>query len=300
MVRASRRSHFEEIHRMRPNRTMTRLWQAPVVRSARHLASPRLWYRQFTASSRPLPRFIIAGAQKAGTTSLFGYLADHPQCAASLTKEVHYFDEAFERGENWYRSNFPQVSSERHCFESSPYYMFDPRVPRRVKQTLPDVKLIFLLRNPASRAYSHYQHSRRRGREPLSFAEALAAEPERMTGLHEHLLANPTAHSAAHRHYSYLTRGNYAEQLEAWLAHFDHSQIMVVQAERLFKQPAAVFAEVLGFLELDAWTPSEFGTRNSGRYHDPMPIEIRQHLAEHFTAANQRLFDLLGVSYDWR
>jgi hypothetical protein len=279
---------------------MTRLWQAPIVRSARHLASPQLWYRQFTAASRPLPRFIIAGAQKAGTTSLFGYLADHPQCAASLTKEVHYFDEAFERGENWYRSNFPLGVGERHCFESSPYYMFDPRVPSRVKQTLPDVKLIFLLRNPASRAYSHYQHSRRRGREPLSFAEAIAAEPQRMAGLHEHLLANPTAHSAPHRHHSYVTRGHYAQQLETWVAQFAREQIMVVQAERLFKQPGEVFADVCRFLELDAWRPREFATHNSGRYHDPMPIEIRQQLTRHFEPANERLFDLLGVRYDWR
>jgi hypothetical protein len=279
---------------------MTRLWQTPIIRSARHLASPHLLFRQWTAAGRPLPRFIIAGAQKAGTTSLFGYLAEHPQCAASLTKEVHYFDEAFHRGETWYRSNFPQVGDERHCFESSPYYMFDPRVPARVKQTLPNAKLIFLLRNPASRAYSHYQHSRRRGREPLTFAEAIAAEPQRLAGLHEHLLANPLAYSAAHRRHSYVTRGHYADQLAAWFAQFDREQIMLVQAERLFKEPGAVFAEVLEFLNLDAWQPREFATHNSGRYHDPMPIEIRQQLSAHFAAANERLFDLLGVRYDWR
>jgi hypothetical protein len=169
-----------------------------------------------------------------------------------------------------------------------------------VKQTLPAVKLIFLLRNPASRAYSHYQHSRRRGREPLSFGEAIAAEPQRMAGLHEHLLADPTAHSAGHRHHSYVTRGRYAEQLEAWFARFAREQIMVVQAERLFKQPGEVFADVCRFLELDDWQPREFATHNSGRYHDPMPIEIRQQLTRHFEPANERLFDLLGVRYDWR
>jgi Sulfotransferase domain len=288
---------------MRQNGRMTQLWQTSGIRTTRHLASPRLWYRQFTAHRRGLPQFIIAGAQKAGTTSLFAYLAEHPQCAASLTKEVHYFDQSYEQGESWYRMHFPVVDSgpeTRACFESSPYYMFDPRVPARVHELLPNVRLIFLLRNPVSRAYSHYQHSVRRGREILSFSEALAAEPVRLAGQRERLLANPTTQSDSHRHYSYAARGLYAEQLADWLRYFSRDQILVVHAERMFKQPRDVFADVLDFLELESWTPSEFGSQNTGRYTEPMPEAVREQLKRQFAEPNERLFDLLGVRYDWR
>lgn len=291
---------------MQRNRALTRVWQTRGVRRARHFASPRLWYRQLTAGRRRLPQFVIAGAQKAGTTSLFDYLSGHPQCIASLTKEVHFFDEHYSRGEHWYRMHFPLEGASREarprtlCFESSPYYMFDPRVPARMRQLLPEVKVIFLLRDPASRAYSHYQHSVRRGREPLSFDEALDAEPERLAGEHERLLADADYKSAAHRHYSYLARGIYADQLQAWQAHFPAEQLLVVQAEQMFRQPGEVFDEVLRFLELEAWTPAEFARRNSGRYQAGMSPTTRDRLVRYFAPHNQRLFERIGVRYDWR
>lgn len=284
---------------MQQNSRFTRFWQSRAVRGTRHFASPRLWYRQLTASKRPLPACIIAGAQKAGTTSLFDYLGGHPQCAPSFTKEVHYFDDAFNRGESWYRMHFPPAGSERLCFESSPYYMFDPRVPSRVRELLPDVKLIFLLRNPVSRAYSHFQHSVRRGHEPLSFDEALAAEPRRLAGEHERLLAEPDARSNPHRWYSYATRGHYADQLARWLALFPRKQVLLLQAERLFKRPAEAFAEVLAFLELDDWQPPAFGSSNRGRYQESMSDAAANRLRHEFAGPNERLFELIGTRYDW-
>jgi len=294
---------------MSPNSPMTRFWQSPGVRNTRHLASPQLWYRYLTAHRRGLPSFIIAGAQKAGTTSLFGYLKNHPQCAASLTKEVHYFDRNFSHDDTWYRMHFPldtdgtnKQGSDRRprlCFESSPYYMFDPRVPARVRALLPEAKIVFLLRNPVSRAYSHYQHSVRRSREPLSFEDAIAAEPERLDGEYERLLADPCYQSAAHQQFSYLTRGIYVDQLLDWQGHFPREQLLVIQAERLFKQPCEAFAGVLEFLGLEPWSPAELGILYSGRYKSTMAPETRQRLAGHFAPHNERLFDLLGTRCDW-
>jgi Sulfotransferase domain len=294
---------------MRQNRLFTRFWHAHAARRARHLASPRLWYRRVTASRRRLPEFVIAGAQKAGTTSLFGYLSGHPRCAASWTKEVHYFDQHFARGENWYRMHFPLDTppsdsyggqATTRCFESSPYYMFDPRVPARMAETLPGAKVIFLLRNPASRAYSHYQHSVRRGREPLSFEAALDAEPQRLAGEHQRLLAEPRYQSDAHRHFSYLARGAYADQLLRWQTLFPPQQLLVIEAERMFKAPREVFGQVLQFLGLEAWMPADFKTRNSGRYTTPMSAAARDRLTRYFAPHNERLFELIGARYDWR
>lgn len=292
---------------MRTNRSTTRFWHSPAIRQTRQLASPRLWFRYWTAGRRRLPSLVIAGAQKAGTTSLFGYLCDHPQCAPSLTKEVHYFDRNFTRGESWYRMHFPLAGDSLHgipersiTFESSPYYMFDPRVPLRMRQSLPDAKVIFLLRNPVSRAYSHYQHSRRRGREPLTFEDAIAAEGARLSDEHERLLQEPNYQSLPHQRHSYLARGIYADQLCRWQAHFPAEQMLVLQAERMFRQPAEVFAEVLEFLGLDRWNPDHFGNRYAGGYQEPMAQETRDQLMRYFAPHNERLFELLGKRYDWK
>jgi hypothetical protein len=250
-----------------------------------------------------LPDFIIAGAQKAGTTSLFGYIEGHPQIGAPQTKEVHYFDNNYDRGETWYRMNFPLArrlrSRGQQTFESSPYYMCEPRVPERMAALVPSVKLIFLVRNPVSRAYSHYQHSVLRRREPLSFEDAIQAEADRLDGELERMLADPTCKSFSHQHYSYLLRGHYAEQLLNWRKYFSADQMLVVEAERMFRQPAEVFAEVLEFLGLDAWTPRSFENLNSGRYKQPMNPETKARLEAYFAPLNQQLYDLLGWRTSW-
>lgn len=283
---------------------MTRALRTDAVRRARYLFSARLWYRLLTASRRRLPDFIIVGAQKAGTTSLFNYMAMHPQCLPSALKEVHYFDWNFARGENWYRMHFP-LAERGHaegpvtlCFESSPNYIFDPRVPARVSRLLPEVKLIFLLRNPVSRAYSHYQHSVRRGRERMSFEEALSAEGERLAGEQARLAADPNYQSYAYRHYSYAARGVYIDQLLAWQAHFPQEQMLVIQAEQMFRDPKTVFERTLDFLRIDPWLPQMFPAGNRGRYSAPMPSEARKGLAQRFAPSNERLFSLLGERYD--
>jgi hypothetical protein len=288
---------------MEKNHPLTRIWHSARVRQTRRLASPRLWYRYLTGSLRTLPDFIIAGAQKAGTTSLFGYLEGHPQCGTPLTKEVHYFDKNFQRGETWYRMNFPMHgqlrSSGRQTFESSPYYMCEPRVPARVAALMPSVKLIFLVRNPVSRAYSHFQHNVLRRRESLTFEEALEAETERLAGEEDRLLADPNYQSMPHQHYSYLLRGRYAEQLLNWRKHFSADQMLVLEAERMFRQPAEVFAEVLEFLGLDSWAPQSFENLNSGRYKQPMSPVTKARLEAYFAPLNQQLYDLLGWQTSW-
>jgi hypothetical protein len=287
---------------MRQNHAFTRWWHSKHVRRARQFFTPRLWYRYLTATSRGLPNFIIAGAQKAGTTSLYGYLEEHPQCISALTKEVHYFDRKYARGENWYRMHFPWTTEQeagKQCFESSPYYMCEPRVPARMKQLIPNVKVIFLLRNPVSRAYSHYQHSVLRRRESLSFEDALEAETRRLEGEEARMMADENYHSFNHQHYSYLLRGIYVDQLANWRQHFSDDQMLILEAERMFKQPAEVFAEVREFLELDLWQPRSFANLNSGRYKEPMMPITKARLEAYFAPHNRRLYDFLGWRTSW-
>ena len=178
--------------------------------------------RRINAGRRPLPGFVILGAQKAGTTSLHEYLCEHPLASSSTVKEVHYFDLAYERGPAWYRAHFqiPRRADEI-AGEASPYYLFHPLVPARVARDLPEARLIVLLRNPIERAYSHHNHERALGFEKLGFVEAIECEPERLRGEEERLAGERGYRSFAHQHHGYLARGRYADQLERWLAHVE-------------------------------------------------------------------------------
>ncbi len=190
-----------------------RIWKASAVRRARHAFSiPRL-YRHLSAGRRRLPDFIVAGAAKAGTTSLWAYLVEHPQVERPLTKEVGYFDVNFHRGNRWYRMHFPvddlaspTTGSNRGMLtgESTPYYLFHPLVPARVAATLPNVQIIILLRNPVDRAFSHYQLKIKRRHETLCFDDAIRAEADRLAGEHEKIIKDPRYYSPAHDRYSYL------------------------------------------------------------------------------------------------
>jgi hypothetical protein len=133
--------------------------------------------------------------------------------------------------------------------EASPYYLFHPHVPGRVAEHLPGVKLIALLRDPVQRAYSHYQHEVAGGFETLSFEEAIEAEPARLAGETERLLAEPLYNSFAHQHHSYVARGHYAEQLDRWRPLFGDGQLLMLSSERFFADPGRTFGRVL-----DSWS----------------------------------------------
>ncbi len=291
---------------MRKNHTLTQLWHSPTVRDARRLASPRRWFRYLTADRRSLPGVVIAGAQKAGTTSLFGYLAGHPRCLPPLTKEINFFDQNYERGERWYRMHFPLGRDERRsagrpagsfCIEASPHYMFEPQVASRAHALRPDMRAIFLLRNPVSRAYSHYQHEVRRGRETRSFEQCIDDEIRQQESDRRPSSTNGPRLPLPRR--TYLARGEYLKQLSNWRASFPQEQMLVIQAERMFKQPREVFDEVLAFLGLETWVPGEFGNLNPGRYHTPMSPAARQRATEYFAPRNEQLFKFLGERYTW-
>ncbi len=165
-------------------------------------------FRIITSQLRGLPDFVIIGAQKSGTTSLYDFVIRHPEIAPALKKEMHYFSINYKFGEQWYRSNFPTNLSRRYFTkktgqkllsgEASPSYLFYPTVPSRMKKVLPDVKLIVILRNPVDRAYSQYHHSRRKGRETLSFEKAIELEEERRVEIMKQMSTDP---DLVHRYY---------------------------------------------------------------------------------------------------
>ena len=251
-----------------------------------------------TARWRPLPDFLVIGAQKAGTTALYAYLRWHPGITGPSWKEVSFFDRHWWRGESWYRGQFPLRPRGRLVGEASPSYLFHPLAPERARAVVPHARLVALLRDPVDRAYSHYQHEVALGREPLSFEEALAAEEERTRGEVERLTADPRAFSRAWWDHTYAARGRYAEQLERWLAAFPREQLHVATTEELGERPAETYAAIVAFLGAAPHTLPEY-PRVFDRDYAPMRPETRTALAERFAEPNRRLQALLGRSLGW-
>jgi hypothetical protein len=265
------------------------------------------FFRSLNSSRRVLPDFIIIGAAKGGTTSLFNYLVEHPQVAEPLKKEVHYFDRNFHRGVNWYRMHFPtsaymETHSNGSKFvtgEASPYYLSHPLAAIRMKELLPQVKMIALLRNPIDRAISNYQHMVRLGIEKESLERALELEQERTEGEREKLLSSNTLYSFNHHHFSYLARGLYATELEPWFAHFPKEQFLINSSEAFYENPAQVFNQSLEFIGIGPWQPPQFKTFNSGGDYKPVEPALRSRLSNFFKPHNEKLFEKLGVRFDW-
>ena len=254
-------------------------------------------YGRATAGFRPLPNFLILGAQKAGTTALYAYLRWHPQVTGPSFKEVSFFDRHYPRGERWYRAHFP-ARRRTAIGEASPSYLLHPLAPERVAALLPDARLIALLRNPADRAFSHYQHEVALGREPLSFEDAIAAEDARLRGEVERMLGDPAYFSHAWWNYTYVARGRYAEQLERWYAAFPRARLLVVFTEELAAETGATYRRVLEFLGLE---PRELPSypRIFEREYEQMRLETRAQLERSFADPNRRLAALLGRELPW-
>ena len=258
---------------------------------------------------RELPDFIIIGAQKSGTTSLYDFVVKHPAIAPAAKKEVQYFSVQYARGELWYRSNFPtnlsrynfykRTNQRLHSGEASPLYLFYPVVPGRMKETLPDVKLIVILRNPVDRAYSHYHHSLRKNMEPImSFEKAVELEEERCTGEREQLIQDLSFIPKHYRTHSYLARGVYADQLENWFRHYDRKRFLILTTETFYENPQRTLDQVFDFLGVSPFQVGNLRNLNVGNYKK-MNEDTRKFLIEYFKPHNERLSKLLQRSFDW-
>jgi len=234
--------------------------------------------------------FIIIGAQRSGTTSLYRYICAHPAVKPAVRKEIHFFDWQYEKGHVWYRGQLPATGGE-----ASPSYIFDPAVPERVKKHEPDTRLIAILRNPADRAYSQYYHNRKRKTESLSLRQALDKEEKRLRA----------AIYMQSMEWSYKARGRYAEQLLRWFALFPPEQLLILKAEDLFNYPPETMLQVWKHLELNPIYQSveEAYLKGTYRAHRRQTYRVhvgtRQYLIDYFDWHNQKLYQLLERDFDW-
>lgn len=186
-----------------------------------------------------LPNLMVIGAGKCGTTSLHYYLGLHPEITMSRTKELLFFIEegTWPRGLTWDRSQFPRGTRLRG--ESSPAYSQWPKhrgVPRRMHATIPEARLIYLVRDPVLRLLSEYRHQLTRREESRSLRE---------------VLTRPTASD------TYVAAGLYHRQIQEYLRHFAPESLLVVDADDLRARRRRTLQRVFRFLGVDDafWSP---------------------------------------------
>ncbi|MCP9799190.1 sulfotransferase [Synechococcus sp. RedBA-s] len=245
----------------------------------------------------PLPHFLGLGAQKAGTTTLHVWLSSHPRVHLPAGKELQYFTLFHDRGADWYAEQFAAAGPGQRCGDITPYYLFHPAAPGRIRDLLPEIRLIVLLRDPVERTLSGLFHSLRLGLEPLPLEEALAAEDQRLAEAEAMLLAGEAEHHS-HQVHSYLSRSRYEHQLERYEGLFPPHQLLVARSEDLFMAPDRLWPRLLAFLELpQVPPPTRLPRENSGRGEarsvDPA---LRQHL-RHTLA---RTYDAMERRYGLR
>jgi len=260
-------------------------------------------YNKITGFLRPLPDFLVIGAQKAGTTSLFHYITQHPQVLENKSKEIHFFDKFYDQGINWYKCHFPLLAHIRpgcRLGEATPYYLCHPYAPRRIHELIPKVKLIVVLRNPTDRAISHYFHEVKKGREKLPIFEALKSEEYRCNNEWQTMLKDEWYISRTHQSFSYKQRGIYIEQLRRYWEYFPKDQMLIIESARLFSEPHDTLEEVFDFLGINAQVVVEDVTvKNANPTKKDVSSEVYLYLDQFFSEHNSKLSHALDMDLGW-
>lgn len=247
-----------------------------------------------------LPDFLIIGAQKAGTTTLFNYLIQHPAIKGSLLKEVNFFNkgENYSKGIKWYSKHFKNLlfpASRKLFFEATPDYMINKEYLNRIHHFNPTIKLIVILRDPVSRAFSAWNFFKKFKHLQDSipdFKECIARE---MQVIHDSVKEDDVTQL------KFLRKGFYTDQLRDCFDIFGRDNVLVLMTEDLQEQPIELLNRTLSFLGVmdRDWSFLKDRNRNVGVYKSKMDTEIRTELKSFFNVKNRELEILLGVKLNW-
>ena len=261
--------------------------------NVRDLSAKMLSAVQLTASRKRV-NFLIAGVQKSGTSALDAYMREHPDICMADTKEVHFFDRNrfFIGVPNYfaYHSFFSSYQGEKMIGEATPIYSYWKEALGRIRDYNQNMKMIFVLRNPITRAYSHWNMMRQRGDEHMSFLDAINAESERIKN----------AYPRQSRKFSYVDRGWYSAQIERAKLYFPSENILVLRQEKLREMPEEVLSLVWEFLNIDHAVTLSVKDVHTRRYEHSMDSREFDVMREIYRGEIDRLENLMGWDCsDW-
>ena len=262
--------------------------------------------------------FLVVGAQKAGTSSLFSFLSLHPQCGFGSTKEIHYFDTNYEKGETWYHNHFDRKkTTDKKYFEVTPSYIYHPWVPERISAYNNKIKLIVVLRDPIERAYSawnmwriahhekkefylkHFSENPREHRKPYldlfhkddfpSFNEIILDEIEALMKTEKYSTPD------------FVQRGIYAQQLENFYKYFSRDQLLVINSQDLMSSKIQELKRIEQFLGISSfdWPKKKLANNHVRGYESSVDADSLSVLQKFYKPYNEDLFKLLGTDLGW-
>ena len=222
--------------------------------------------------------FVIAGTQKGGTSALDSYLRMHPEIGMGERKELHFFDneKIFSKPKidySQYERLFDFTSKRKIFGEATPIYMYWKPSCKRIWEYNPEIKLIFILRNPIARAFSNWNMQYDRKSETKDFSYCIRNEEQRVK----------ETFSYQHRVFSYIDRGFYSTQIRRFKQYFDEEQLLFIKYEEFNTNQENVLNEVFNFLGVN---PDNFlferKTVHKRNKHSSMSTEDKKYLIDKF------------------
>ena len=261
-----------------------------------------------TGFIRVIPDFLVIGAKRCGTTSLYQHLSEHPCISRSPRDNIGFFNENYHLGINWYKSLFPTVfykkkmeSKNKQClfFDVTSTYMEEELTAKNVYEVNPNQKIIVILRNPVDRAYSHYHVNVKEKSEKRSFEDAIFEEMNRIKS--ERIIQNKNKNLRVFtpNNIHYLKKGFYALQLKSWFKIFPREQILVLSTEEFQEDQNLIYKKIFDFLNIPNMKIKNTEKMEKGNYI-PMKDETRKLLLDYFRQYNYELFELINNEFDWK
>ena len=259
------------------------------------------WFRRLTSFLRCGADFLIIGAQKSGTSSLHEYLCELSGCVAPAEKEVAYFSNDYALGEGHYHAFFPtyKQKGDSLAFESTAHYLYKPNIIDRVKKHNADMKLIVVLRDPVSRAISHFGY---KSKKDWTFNAIIREELEKIRGHEDGLFKTKEDGEMGFQGMKslYVVKGLYALPLRQWIEGFGREKMLVLQAEKLFQEPDKVVQRACDFLGIANNFVKEFQVFNKGKKKlEGIDEGLLEELRAYYEPFNQELYELIGEEWNW-
>ena len=261
-----------------------------------------------TGFIRVIPDFLVIGAKRCGTTSLYQHLSEHPCISRSPRDNIGFFNENYHLGINWYKSLFPTVfykkkmeSKNKQClfFDVTSTYMEEELTAKNVYEVNPNQKIIVILRNPVDRAYSHYHVNVKEKSEKRSFEDAVFEEMNRIKSERITQNKNKNLRVFTPNNIHYLKKGFYALQLKSWFKIFPREQILVLSTEEFQEDQNLIYKKIFDFLNIPNMKIKSIEKMEKGNYI-PMKHDTRNLLLDYFRQCNHELFELINSEFDWK
>ena len=260
---------------------------------------PQHWARYGDSGESRGPDFLIIGATKCGTTSLYEYMKGHPQVLPAIVKEIEYYQFP-ERGREWYLAHFPRILDAHMRFitgEASTSYMTVPGCKDRVFADYPQARLIALVRDPIDKVISHFHHDRQVGFEHRTLEVAIMEELDILEALDS---PGQLADDYWTTQRGYVWSSMYAHFLEDWLTRFPKEQLLVLPSDDLYGKPAETMTRVYAHLGLPAHRLAQYDVHYKGNYEKTLAPRVRERLARFLAPHNARLEEMIGRRLHWQ